>query len=137
MNHLQLQPSITTTAFQKEASLKQLKAFCSFSILLLLVAASFLFAPDAAAQDAMPWISGFCKLGKLITGPIAGALSIIILAVMGLSYAAGEEKSVMGTGTRILIGISIAFFAASVVEYFSGGTISGYMCKATANPPGN
>lgn len=132
MNHLQLQlntTTTTTTLSQKEATLKQLKAFCSFSSLLLLVAASFLFAPDAAASASMPWISGFCKLGKLITGPIAGALSIIILAVMGLSYAAGEEKSVMGTGTRILIGISIAFFSASVVEYFSGGNVSGFLCK--------
>ncbi|MCE2721963.1 MAG: TrbC/VirB2 family protein [Betaproteobacteria bacterium] len=123
-----LLPLSSQTPMQREAALKQARALAHFGIVFILVSASFLIAPDAAAQD-MPWIAGFCKLGKLITGPVAGALSIIILAVMGLAYAAGEEKSVMGSGTRILIGISIAFFAASAVEYFSGGTVSGYLCK--------
>ncbi len=55
---------------------------------------------------------------------------MIALATMGTLYMIGEEKTVMSAGGRILIGMSFVFFAGSIIEYFMGGSVSGFLCKA-------
>ena len=121
------------TSSQNAPLLLQLRSFFFSGAFLTMLFAVLAVAPETAcAQGApagMPWISGLCSVAKLMTGPIAGAISIIALATMGILYMIGEEKTVMSAGGRILIGMSIIFFAGSIIEYFMGGGVSAFMCK--------
>lgn len=132
MKVFQSQPNFITLAERNKLSRNMLSVLVTGFALTALMAMSLTMPEVACAQAAggdMPWISGLCKVSKLLTGPIAGAIAIIILAIMGLSYAAGEEKSVMSRGGQIIIGLSFTFFAASLVEYFMGGSVSGFLCR--------
>lgn len=132
MKVFQSQHNYATPAERKEFSHRMLSILIAGFAVTTLFAVSLITPEVACAQAAggdMPWISGLCKVSKLLTGPIAGAIAIIILAVMGLAYAAGEEKSVMGRGGQIIIGLSFTFFAASLVEYFMGAAVSGFLCR--------
>lgn len=118
----------------KALALKQWRNFFISGMFLTLLAAVMLATPSTACAQglpgqSMPWISGLCSVAKLMTGPIAGAISIIALATMGTLYMIGEEKTVMSAGGRILIGMSIIFFAVSIIEYFMGNAVSGYLCR--------
>lgn len=64
---------------------------------------------------SMPWETPMDNIMESITGPVAKAISIISIAVCGLSMAFGEGGGIFGKATKIVLGISIALGASSLI----------------------
>lgn len=64
---------------------------------------------------AMPWETPMQTIQESITGPVTKTIAIISIAVCGLSMAFGEGGGIFGKATKIVLGISIALGAVSLV----------------------
>ena len=82
--------------------------------LLLAVSCALLLPAEALATTAdLPWDSLLERLANSISGPVARALAIIAIVSAGFGYAFSEGGGVLRRSLGIVIGISIAFTAAS------------------------
>ena len=103
--------------------IKQLALFLSkASAVILLFYTSTSCA--LAAQTGLPWETPLQKILDSLTGPVAKILGVISIVIAGLGIAFGES----GSGTKrifqIVLGLSIAFTASTLVVTlfgFSGG----------------
>ena len=80
----------------------------------------------ASTSDAagMPWETPLQKVMTSISGPVAKILGVIVIVLAGLGLAFGE----VGSGVRLLqivIGLAIAFSAASIIGSLYYGGASG------------
>ena len=79
-----------------------------------------------AAETGLPWEGPLEKILASLTGPVAKVLGVIAIALAGLGIAFGESGGAMRRIFQIVLGLSIAFTASSlVVELFgfSGGIV--------------
>lgn len=95
-----------------------------FSSLILLMYA----AQASAASTGLPWESPLQKILDSLTGPVAKILGVIVIVIAGFGIAFGEAGSGMRRVFQIVLGLSIAFTASSLVVTlfgFSGGAVIG------------
>ncbi len=64
----------------------------------------------------MPWETPLSNIQESLTGPVAKTISIISIAVCGLSMAFGEGGGIFGKATKIVLGISIALGASTLIS---------------------
>lgn len=79
-----------------------------------------------AAETGLPWESTLTKILESLTGPVSKVLGVIAIVLAGFGIAFGESGGTMRKIFQIVLGLSIAFTASSlVVELFgfSGGAI--------------
>lgn len=90
--------------------------------LLVSIAVAAVTAPTAALASGtgMPWETPIQNLLDSITGPVAKAVAIIAIVLLGFGFALGESGSVMRRGLGILFGIAIAFAAGQWGMTFFG-----------------
>lgn len=85
------------------------------------------FSPLALATDTgMPWEGPLEKILSSLSGPVAKILGIIAIVIAGLGLAFGESSGGMRRIFQIVLGLSIAFTASSLIGSlfgFSGGAI--------------
>ena len=75
---------------------------------------------------AMPWEGPLQKIMDSISGPVAKILGVIVIVLAGLGIAFGESGSGVRKLFQVVLGLSIAFTAASIVATLfnkSGGVI--------------
>ncbi len=76
----------------------------------------------AEADQGMPWVGPLQKITASISGPVAQAAGVICIVIAGLGIAFGES----GGGTRklfqVVMGLAIAFTAASIVSKLFGAS---------------
>jgi len=90
----------------------------------LLVLASFSGA--ALAGGAMPWAQGLEAFAQSLCGPTAKAVGVLAFAIAGIAIALGEVKGWIHNIMIVMIGISIAILAPSVLTLL--GTSSSITC---------
>ncbi len=81
---------------------------------------------STAAGDAMPWTGPLQKIMESISGPVAKILAVIVIVMAGLGLAFGESGSGVRRLLQIVLGLAIAFGAASIVSSLfttSGGVV--------------
>lgn len=73
-----------------------------------------------ASGSGMPWENMLTKIMDSITGPVAKALGVIVIASTGLALAFGEGGHGFRKLLQIVFGLSIAFTASSFLLGFLG-----------------
>ena len=76
-------------------------------------------APAAMASEAggaaLPWVGPLQMIMDSISGPIAKILGVIVIVLAGLGIAFGESGSGVRRLFQVVMGLGIAFSAASIV----------------------
>jgi len=89
--------------------------------------ALFLIMADAyASTTGLPWEGPLQKILDSLTGPVAKILGVIAIVLAGFGIAFGEAGSGMRRIFQVVLGLSIAFTASTLVVTlfgFSGGTV--------------
>jgi type IV secretion system protein TrbC len=78
-----------------------------------------------ATSTGLPWEGPLQKILDSLTGPVAKILGVIAIVIAGFGIAFGEAGSGMRRIFQIVLGLSIAFTASTLVVTlfgFSGGT---------------
>ncbi len=83
-------------------------------------------APAWAAGTNMPWEQPLQQILDSIQGPVAKAVSVIVIIITGLTLAFGESSGGFRRLIQIVFGLSIAFAASSfflTFFQFGGGAL--------------
>lgn len=73
-----------------------------------------------AAGTGMPWEAPLQQIIDSITGPVAQAIGILAIVTTGLGFTFAEGGTLMRRGLGIVLGIAIAFSAATFGMTFFG-----------------
>ena len=79
-----------------------------------------------ASATGLPWENPLQKILESLTGPVAKILGVICIVIAGFGIAFGEAGSGMRRIFQIILGLSIAFTASSLVVTlfgFTGGAV--------------
>ncbi len=79
-----------------------------------------------ASETGLPWEEPLEKILASLTGPVAKVLGVIAIVLAGFGIAFGESGGAMRRIFQIVLGLSIAFTASSLVVSlfgFSGGAV--------------
>ena len=79
-----------------------------------------------ATETGLPWEGPLEKILASLTGPVAKVVGVIAIVLAGFGVAFGESGSSMRRIFQIVLGLSIAFTASSLVVSlfgFSGGAV--------------
>lgn len=79
-----------------------------------------------AAETGLPWESPLEKILNSLTGPVAKILGVIAIVIAGFGIAFGEAGSGMRRLFQVILGLSIAFTASTMMVSlfgFSGGAV--------------
>ncbi len=82
----------------------------------------FPFSVAWAADTGLPWESPLHKILISLTGPVAHFLGVIAIMLSGFGIAFGEAGSGMRRMFQVVLGLSIAFTAASLLSSLFGIT---------------
>ena len=74
------------------------------------------FAQSAFAVGNMPWETGIQAFAQSLCGPTARAIGVLAFAVAGIAIAIGEVKGWIHNIMIVMIGISIAILAPSILS---------------------
>jgi type IV secretion system protein TrbC len=85
-----------------------------FGLLVLLT------APAWASSAGMPWEGSMRKIVQSLTGPIAQAVGVFAIVGLGFGVAFSEGGSAMRKALWVVLGLTIAFSAASFGLSFMG-----------------
>lgn len=108
-----------------KATMRKLKKlFCCVFVsnLVLLLAMTNAYA----STTGLPWEGPLQKILDSLTGPVAKILGVLAIVIAGFGIAFGEAGSGMRRVFQVVLGLSIAFTASTLVVTlfgFSGGTI--------------
>ncbi len=83
--------------------------------LFLLMVAPHLFANSSSTTAPMPWEGPLQAIMNSISGPVAKICGVIAIVIAGLGIAFGESGSGVRRLFQIVMGLAIAFTAASIV----------------------
>ncbi len=98
------------------------KALSGITIYMCLIHIVLASTSDSAG---MPWETPLQKVMTSISGPVAKILGVIVIVLAGLGLAFGEVGSGVKRLLQIVIGLAIAFSAASVISSLYTGSASG------------
>ncbi|MDR0653986.1 MAG: TrbC/VirB2 family protein [Synergistaceae bacterium] len=97
-------------------------SFCVFFLVLLLLLTSvdIALAVDASS-GALPWESGLTKVRNSITGPVAGAISLVAIIAAGAALIfGGDLTGFMRTSVYIVLVVGIIVSAAGLLDKLYG-----------------
>jgi type IV secretion system protein VirB2 len=94
------------------------KVCCIFFLVFLLSAATADMAlAVSASQGALPWESGLTRVRDSITGPVAGAISLIAIIAAGAALIfGGDMTGFMRTSVYIVLVLGIIVSAANLLN---------------------
>jgi type IV secretion system protein VirB2 len=93
-----------------------------YSVLVI----TFFISNVYAAETGMPWEGPLEKILNSLTGPVAKTLGVVAIVLAGFGIAFGEAGSGLRKIFQIVLGLSIAFTASSLIVSlfgFSGGLV--------------
>lgn len=80
----------------------------------------------SASETGLPWEGILEKIASSLTGPVAKVVGVVAIVLAGFGVAFGESGGSMRRVFQIVLGLSIAFTASSLVANlfgFSGGVV--------------
>jgi len=105
--------------------LKNLRNFLS-KCYLTIILIGFVIPSAYATATGLPWEGPLQQILDSLTGPVAKILGVIAIVIAGFGIAFGEAGSGMRRIFQIVLGLSIAFTASTLVVDlfgFSGGVV--------------
>lgn len=87
---------------------------------------SGLIANAYAAETGLPWEGPLEKIVSSLTGPVAKVVGVVAIVLAGFGVAFGDSSGGMRRVFQIVLGLSVAFTASSLVVSlfgFSGGAV--------------
>jgi len=94
------------------------------SCLIIINSLFFFMATAYASETGLPWEGPLEKILASLTGPVAKILGVIAIVIAGFGIAFGEAGSGMRRIFQVVLGLSIAFTASTLIVSlfgFSGG----------------
>lgn len=88
----------------------------------LTVLSLILLSNAYATATGLPWEGPLEKILDSLTGPVAKILGVIAIVLAGFGIAFGEASSGMRRIFQIVLGLSIAFTASSMIVSLFGFT---------------
>lgn len=85
-----------------------------YQTFFLLMVAPYVFA-NSASTAPMPWEGPLQAIMNSISGPVAKICGVIAIVIAGLGIAFGESGSGVRRLFQVVMGLAIAFTAASIV----------------------
>jgi type IV secretion system protein TrbC len=85
-----------------------------YTVAILLLTTPYVFA--AQVGPAMPWEGPLQTIMQSISGPVAKVIGVIAIVFAGLGIAFGESGSGVRRLFQVVLGLAIAFTAASIVS---------------------
>ena len=82
----------------------------------------FIASNAYATTTGLPWEGPLQKILDSLTGPVAKILGVIAIVIAGFGIAFGEAGSGMRRIFQIVLGLSIAFTASTLVVTLFGFT---------------
>ncbi len=79
-----------------------------------------------AAETGLPWEGPLERIVASLTGPVAKVVGVVAIVIAGFGVAFGESGGSMRRVFQIVLGLSVAFTASSLVVSlfgFSGGAV--------------
>lgn len=83
-----------------------------YTFAILTISAPYVFA----SAPAMPWEGPLQTIMQSISGPVAKVIGVIAIVIAGLGIAFGESGSGVRRLFQVVLGLAIAFTAASIVS---------------------
>lgn len=77
-------------------------------------------SPALAAGTDMPWEGPLTKIVTSVTGPVAQAIGVLAIVALGFGFAFSEGGTTLRRVLGLVLGLSIAFAAASFGLSFFG-----------------
>ncbi|GJM06354.1 MAG: hypothetical protein DHS20C10_00880 [marine bacterium B5-7] len=74
----------------------------------------------ALADTGLPWESPLEKIMDSLTGPVAKIIGVIAIVLAGFGIAFGEAGSGVRRLFQVVLGLSIAFTASSIIVSLFG-----------------
>ena len=98
-----------------------IRFFCALSVGLFFVQVSIASGMDSTG---LPWETPMQKVMNSISGPVAKILGVIVIVLAGLGLAFGEVGSGVKRLLQVVLGLAIAFSAASIIGtlYYGGSS---------------
>lgn len=87
-----------------------------------LIITFFVMPSVYAAATGLPWESPLQKILDSISGPVAKILGVLAIIIAGFGIAFGESGGGMRRIFQIVLGLSIAFTASSLIVNLFGFT---------------
>ncbi|MBN1684811.1 MAG: TrbC/VirB2 family protein [Gammaproteobacteria bacterium] len=75
-----------------------------------------------AAETGLPWEGPLEKILASLTGPVAKVLGVVAIVIAGFGIAFGEAGSGMRRLFQVILGLSIAFTATTLLVTLFGFT---------------
>ena len=77
----------------------------------------FLYVPFCVADEVggMPWETPLQKVVDSLTGPVSKMVGVVVIVLAGLGIAMGEAGSGVRKLFQVVLGLGIAFSAASII----------------------
>ena len=104
---------------------KHLRKF-SFILTNIMIGTFGLILNTYAAETGLPWEGPLEKIVASLTGPVAKVVGVVAIVLAGFGLAFGESGGGMRRVFQIVLGLSIAFTASSLIVNlfgFSGGAV--------------
>lgn len=80
----------------------------------------FLAGNAFAEETGLPWEGPLEKILNSLTGPVAKILGVLAIVIAGFGIAFGEAGSGMRRLFQVVLGLSIAFTASSLIVSLFG-----------------
>lgn len=88
---------------------------------LVLFATTAVRAQFAGGGGDMPWEGPLETLMESLTGPVAKVIGVVAIFVVGIGIAFAESGGMLRKALWLVMGLTIAFNAASLMSDFLGG----------------
>jgi len=91
------------------------KGLCYLNLLSILFFLSLNQAWATTSGQPLPWEGPLKLIMDSISGPVAKMLGVIVIVIAGLGIAFGESGSGVRRIFQVVLGLAIAFSAASII----------------------
>lgn len=93
------------------------------NLILFLLTLTLASAAFGSTMTGLPWESPLQTIGNSLTGPVAGIISLIAIAICGITAAIGHDLSgFVKTLLGIVMIVSVVLGAASLIRILFGTT---------------
>lgn len=120
MNEKRTDLQLDSFISKKEYSVQIIKKSIRSKLRYLVMSGLLFITPAFSATTGLPWEGPMAKILASITGPVAQFLGVTAIVISGFGIAFGEAGSGMRRLFQVVLGLSIAFTSAALLNNVFG-----------------